>query len=109
MPTVRIPSSLHARKMRIAISPRFAHSTLRRGTMAMRVMLDQGANRRATACVWPAARLPACEDSCQRCECWDDSPGRVRAAGRSVRFRTPDDNLVEAPGAVAAALMIARA
>src|ERR1700730_17710289 len=38
MPTVRMPT---------AISPRFAHSTLRRGTMAMRVMLHQGAKRRA--------------------------------------------------------------
>src|ERR1700737_259192 len=39
MPTVRMPSSLHARKMRIAISPRFAHSTLWRGTMAIRAMV----------------------------------------------------------------------
>src|SRR5438477_10830737 len=48
MPTVRMPSSLHARKMRIAISPRFAHSTLRRGTMAaMRGMVAHAAKNRA--------------------------------------------------------------
>src|SRR5438105_11794557 len=35
MATVRMPSSLQARKMRMAISPRLAHSTLRRGAMGM--------------------------------------------------------------------------
>src|SRR5216684_5579951 len=40
MATVRMPSSLQARKMRMAISPRFAQSTLRMGTTAFSDITD---------------------------------------------------------------------
>src|SRR5260370_12403540 len=40
MATVRMPSSLQARKIRMAISPRFAQSTLRMGTAAFSDITD---------------------------------------------------------------------